>query len=131
MGDFTLFGLPVSLGTMLYQASIFTILVFILKNLVFKKLVAILDKRRHDIENQLKLTEEYKLDAKKNLETSENVLKQAKIDAREYMKHSETEANLMIQAAKAEAKQILREAKEEAFLCRSRSYAHNNQIKGA
>ncbi len=131
MGDITLFGLPISLGTMLYQAIIFTILVFVLKKLVFKKLVGILDNRKQHIENQLQLTEQYKLEAVKNLETSDNILKQAKIDARELMKHSEKEAALIIQDAKEEAKQIRKEAKEEVFHTRTRSFPQNDQVKGA
>ncbi|CAH2713609.1 ATP synthase subunit b [Neobacillus rhizosphaerae] len=131
MGDFTLFGIPISFGTMIYQAIIFTVLVFILKKFVFKKLVNILDTRKQHIENQLQLTEKYKLDAQKNFEASEAILKQARADAREMMKHNENEAKLIIQDAKDKAKQILKEAKEEAFLSRSRSLTQNGQIKGA
>jgi F-type H+-transporting ATPase subunit b len=76
LGDLTLFGLPISLGTMLYQAVIFTVLVFILKKFVFKKLVDILEKRKQHIDDQLQLTEQYKLGAARNLESSEDVLKQ-------------------------------------------------------
>lgn len=131
MGDITLFGIPISFGTMLYQAIIFTVLVFILKKLVFKKLVNILDNRKQHIENQLQLTEKYKLDAEKNLETSEILLKQARSDSREIRKHSENEAKLILQEAKDKAKQILKEAKEEAFLSRSRSLTQKDQFKGA
>jgi F-type H+-transporting ATPase subunit b len=120
LGDLTLFGLPISLGTMIYQAVIFTVLVFILKKLVFKKLVNILNKRTQHIENQLQLTEKYKLDAARNLENSEDILKQARKDAREIMKHSEIEATLIINDAKEKAKQIRNEAKEEAFHARTR-----------
>ncbi|MEH7246729.1 ATP synthase F0 subunit B [Neobacillus niacini] len=128
MGDITLFGLPISLGTMMYQALIFTILVFILKKLVFKKLVGVLDSRKQHIENQLQLTEQYKRDAEKNLELSAEVLIQARKDAREIMKHSENEAKLILLDAKAEAKEILKEVKEESF--RSRSFMHKDS-KGA
>ncbi|MEH7356733.1 ATP synthase F0 subunit B [Neobacillus drentensis] len=131
MGDFTLFGLPISLGTMIYQAIIFTVLVFILKRLVFKRLVDILEKRKTHIEDQLKLTEKYKFDTKINFEASEDILKQAKIEAREIIKRSEKEGKLMIQNAKEGAKQIQKEAKEEAFLSHSLSYPQNTQIKGA
>ncbi|MFJ5715077.1 ATP synthase F0 subunit B [Neobacillus sp. NPDC093127] len=131
MGDITLFGIPISFGTMIYQAIIFTVLVFILKKLVFKKLVNILDNRKQHIENQLQLTEKYKLDAEKNLETSEIILKQARADSREIRKHSESEAKLILQEAKDKAKQILKEAKEEAFLSRSRSFSQKDQFKGA
>ena len=128
MGDLTLFGLPISLGTMAYQALIFTVLVFILKKLVFKKLVSVLDSRKQHIENQLQLTEQYKREAEKNLEHSVEVLNQARRDAREIMKHSENEAKLMINDAKLEAKEILKDVKEESF--RSQSFMHKDS-KGA
>ncbi|MEH7505764.1 ATP synthase F0 subunit B [Neobacillus drentensis] len=131
MGDLTLFGIPISLGTMIYQAVIFSVLVFILKKLVFKKIVNILDKRKQHIENQLHLTEQYKLDAARNIETSEDVLKQARIDAREIMKHSDNEAKLIISEAKEKATQILKDANEEAFHARTRSYPKADHIKGA
>jgi F-type H+-transporting ATPase subunit b len=128
LGDITLFGLPISLGTMIYQALIFTVLVFILKKLVFKKLVGVLDSRKKHIENQLQLTEHYKQEAEKNLKLSAEVLNQARKDAREIMKHSEYEAKLIISDAKIQAKEILKEAKEESF--RSRSFVHKDS-KGA
>ena len=131
MGDITLFGLPISLGTMIYQASIFTILVFILKKFVLTKLVDILDKRKKYIENQLKLTEKCKDDAKVNLEASERILKQARIEAREIIKHSENQAKLLIQDAKEEAKLIKKDAKEETIRTHSRTFPQNTQIKGA
>jgi len=128
LGDITLFGLPISLGTMIYQALIFTVLVFILKKLVIKKLVGVMDSRKLHIENQLQLTEQYKQDAEKNWELSTEVLNQARKDAREIIKHSEYEAKLIISDAKMQAKEILKEAKEELF--RSRSFVHKDS-KGA
>src|SRR4051812_27957934 len=128
LGDITLFGLPISLGTMVYQAIIFTVLVFILKKLVFKRLVGVMDNRKIHIENQLQLTEQYKQEAGKNLELSAEILNQARRDAREIMRHSENEAKLMISDAKLEAREILKEAKEESF--RSRSFVHKDS-KGA
>lgn len=128
MGDITLFGIPISIGTMIYQAFIFTILVFILKKLVFKKLVSVMENRKQHIEKQLLLTEQYKLETEENLKSSTEILNQARKDAREIMQHSENEAKLMISAAKKEAKEILHEAKEEAF--RSRTFSHKD-IKGA
>ncbi|WML38608.1 ATP synthase F0 subunit B [Neobacillus sp. OS1-2] len=131
MGDITLFGLPISLGTMIYQAIIFTILVFILKKFVLIKLVDILDKRKEHIEEQLKLTEKYKFEAKVNFEDSQDILKQAKIEAREIIKHSENQAKQLIQEAKDEAKQIKKTAKDEAFRTKTRTFPQNTQIKGA
>jgi F-type H+-transporting ATPase subunit b len=113
---------------MIYQALIFTVLVFILKKLVFKKLVGVLDSRKQHIENQLQLTELNKQEAEKNLELSAEVLTQARKDAREIRIHSEYEAKLIISDAKIQAKEILKEAKEESF--RSRSLVHKDS-KGA
>lgn len=129
MGDITLFGLPIALGTMVYQALIFTVLVFILKKLVFKRLVGVLDKRKQHIEKQLLLTEQYKQEAQRNLELSTEILNQARKDAREILKHSQNEAKLLIIDAKAEAKEILKEAKEVSSF-RSRSFVHKDS-KGA
>lgn len=128
MGDIILFGLPISFGTMVYQAIIFTVLVFILKKLVFKRLVGVMNSRKIHIENQLQLTEQYKQEAEKNLELSAEILNQARRDARDIMRHSEHEAKLMISDAKLEAREILKEAKVESF--RSRSFVHKDS-KGA
>ena len=69
------------------------------------------------------------IEAEKNLESSTEILNQARKDAREIMKYSEKEANLMISAAKTEAREILQTAKDEAF--RTRSFVHKEHIKGA
>lgn len=131
MGDFTLFGLPVSLGTMIFQAAMFTVLVFLLKNLVFKKITGILEKRRQYIETQLQLAEQCKLDAEKNLAATENALKQAKIEAREIRNRSEKEARIIIQAAKEEAKQVLIEARKDAYLSHTQTFPRKEEMKGA
>jgi F0F1-type ATP synthase membrane subunit b/b' len=131
LGDITLLGLPISLGTMIYQAFIFTVLVLILKKLVFKKLVAVLENRKSHIQNQLQLTEQFKIEAERNLVMSEQVLKQAKSDAREIRRRTESEAKLIIQSAKEEAKQILKKANTDAFPAHSLSFSHTEQIKGA
>lgn len=131
MGDFYVFGLPVALGTMIYQAAIFTVLVFLLKKFVLKKVVNVMETRKQYIEKQLKLSEKYKLEAEKVLEDQNEMLRQARKDAREMLKHSEIEAKLIIKDAKAEAKLIIKEAKEDAFLTRSRAFDQKSQNKGA
>jgi F-type H+-transporting ATPase subunit b len=131
LGDITLLGLPISLGTMLYQAILFTVLVFILKKLVFKKLAKILEDRKQHIENQLQLTEKYNSDAGKNFETSESILKQARKDAREIMQNGENEAKLIISNAKDEARQLLKGVKDEAYHARTRSFPQIDHNKGA
>lgn len=131
LGDFTIFGLPVSLGTMIYQAIIFTILTFLLKKFVLQKLVHIIDTRKQHIEKQLQIAENSKHEAEENLEKSNFALKQARITAREIIEHSQSEAELIIHNAKADAKRIIKEAKEEALFLRSRSFDQNGHNKGA
>jgi F-type H+-transporting ATPase subunit b len=131
MGDFTIFGLPVSLGTMIYQAAIFTILVLLLKKFVFKKLVAVMESRKEYIANQLQLSEKYKSDAERALEEQNNQLKEARKEAIEILKHSEQEAKLIVKDAKEEAKQIIKEAKDEALYIRSQAFKQRTQNKGA
>ncbi|WP_251552176.1 ATP synthase F0 subunit B [Neobacillus muris] len=131
MGDITLLGLPISLGTMIYQACLFTILTFALKKFVFKKMVGILDMRKQNIENQLKLTEQNNLVAEQNLLASETILKQARMDAREMRKYSENEAKLIIQSAKEEAKHLARESAERAYPSQNLSFPQTEKYKGA
>lgn len=67
MGDISIFGIPISLGTMIYQAVIFTILIYILKNKYLSKLLDALEKRRETIQNKLMLAESYKKEAEEEL----------------------------------------------------------------
>jgi F-type H+-transporting ATPase subunit b len=131
LGDLTLFGIPISLGTMIYQAFIFTVLTFLLKKYVLAKLVDVIETRKLHIEKQLQIAEMNKQEASQNLETSNDTLKQARKSAREIMNHSETEADLIIHDAKVEARKILKEAKEDALFVRSHSFDSKGQTKGA
>jgi F-type H+-transporting ATPase subunit b len=131
MGDFTIFGLPVSLGTMIYQAAIFTILVLLLKRFVFKKLVNIMESRKEYIANQLQLSEKYKLEAENALEEQYQLLKESRKEAIGILKHSEQEAKLIVKDAKDEAKKIIKEAKDEASYIRSQAFMQRSKNKGA
>ncbi len=131
MGDFTIFGLPVSLGTMIYQAAIFTVLVLLLKKFVFKKLVNVMESRKEYIANQLQLSEKYKLEAEKTLEEQYEQLREARKEAIEILKHSEQEAKLIVKDAKEEAKQIIKDAKNEASYIRSQAFMQRSKNKGA
>jgi F-type H+-transporting ATPase subunit b len=131
MGDLTVFGIPISLGTMIYQAIIFTVLTFLLKKFVLQKLVKVIETRKLHIENQLQLAESNKLQSEEILENSTATLKSARKNAREILEHSESEAELIIRDAKAEAKRILKEAKEEALFVRSRTFDAKGHNKGA
>ncbi|MDP4083988.1 MAG: ATP synthase F0 subunit B [Bacillota bacterium] len=130
MGDFEIFGIPVSIGTMIYQALLFTVLVFFLKKYAFKKIINIIEGRKQHIENQLELSEKYRLEAEKSLETNNEMLKQAKRDAREIVKEGERKSRIIIDDAREEAKQIVKEAKEYALLTRSQVHEKKSNHKG-
>lgn len=131
MGDFNILGIPVSLGTMIYQAILFTVLVFILKKYAFKKIINVIESRKQHIENQLELSEKYRMEAEKAVESNKELLKQAKREAREIVKEGEAKSRIIIDDAREEAKQIVKEAKEYALLTRSRSIEKKSPHKGA
>lgn len=113
MGDFSIFGLPVSLGTMIYQAAIFTVLIFLLKKYVLKNVVNILEKRKQYIESQLRLAEKYKRDAEVQLAEHDLLIKSAKNEGREILQKSRERAEQIVQDAVEEAAQIRFRAYEE------------------
>lgn len=131
MGDFQILGIPISLGTMIYQAAIFTVLVLLLKKFVFKKLVNVMETRKQYIERQLQLSEQYKHQAEKVLEDQNDLLKLARKQAINILNHSQEEANMIVNDAKKEAGKILKEAKEQALLIRSQTFEHAKSNKGA
>lgn len=116
MGDFQVFGLPVSLGTMMYQAILFTILVFVLKRFFLKKIVNVMENRRKAIEEQLILAESYKAEAERKLCEQQELLEQA-----------EHEAKHLVTNSRQEASQIVKAAKKEAMFIRSESYSLKNR----
>ena len=111
MGDFEIFGMPVSLGTMIYQAILFTILIFILKRKMLGKVVEAMENRRDTIENELKLAESFKHEAETNM-----------IKQRELTEEATNEGRKIIAKARAEAGNIVKEARKEALLIRTQAY---------
>ncbi|RDU35353.1 hypothetical protein DRW41_18905 [Neobacillus piezotolerans] len=123
MGDFEIFGIPISLGTMIYQALIFTILVFLIKKLAMKKLLGILENRKTYIGQQLTIAEQCRSEAELKLAVQESLLS----EARQIKYRSEIEAREILEKAVEEAKEIIHSARDEARRIRS----NQNQNKGA
>ncbi|MCT8136861.1 ATP synthase F0 subunit B [Anaerobacillus sp. CMMVII] len=111
MGDITIFGMPVSLGTMIYQAVVFTALFWILHKLCLKKVVGALERRKDHIANQLKMTEQYKEEARQKLTEQERLLLETR---QEIVK--------MRLNCKEESELILRNARDEAYKIRTKAY---------
>jgi F-type H+-transporting ATPase subunit b len=120
MGEFEIFGMPVSLGTMIFQAVIFTALIWILKKKFLGKLVDAMENRRESIDNQLNLAETYKREAE------EELLKQ-----REMTEKASQEAKQIIAKAREEANIILKAARKESFTIRTEAYENElRALKG-
>lgn len=110
MGDFTIFGMNVALGTMIYQAVLFTGLFLLLRKFVLPKLVAVLENRKLHIEKQLMLAENFKSEGEMYAKEQEELLKQVKVEAKDIISRSQKEAQTIIKLAKEEANMIRTQA---------------------
>jgi F0F1-type ATP synthase membrane subunit b/b' len=126
MGDFEIFGIPVSLGTMIYQAFLFTILVFTLKKFFFGKLVRALEKRKHSIDHQLHIAEKNRIDSEKLLLDQQAASAHARQEARELMLQTQQQAASILLAARKDALKIRSEARDELLKLR-RSVVQNEK----
>lgn len=118
MGDVVIFGLPVALGTMIYQALLFTVLFWLMKKFVLNKVVAVMEKRKQAIAQQLNLAERYRKEGELTLKTQQELLEKARFEARDIIRKGEKEAQ-----------EILKEAKNEAALIHSDAYKQAVQIR--
>ncbi|WP_210364716.1 ATP synthase F0 subunit B [Bacillus sp. REN3] len=113
MGDFKIFNLSVSLGTMIYQALLFTILVFILKKFFLGKLVAVMEKRQNTIDEQLHLAEKCRVDSEKMLFEQQQATSRARREAKELILQSQKQADAILYDARKDAMKIRSQAYED------------------
>jgi F-type H+-transporting ATPase subunit b len=118
MGDIEIFGIPISIGTMIYQAILFTVLIFILKNKLLGKLVDAMENRRESIDNQLKLADTYKKEA-------EDLL----IKQREDSLKALHESRNLLANAHEEASEIIMEARKDAQTTRTQAFEERRARK--
>jgi F-type H+-transporting ATPase subunit b len=118
MGDIEIFGIPISIGTMIYQAILFTVLIFILKNKLLGKLVDAMENRRESIDNQLKLADTYKKEA-------EDLL----IKQREDSLRALHESRDLLANAHEEASEIIMEARKDAHTTRTQAFEERRARK--
>ncbi len=118
MGDIEILGMPVSLGTMIYQAILFTVLIFILKNKFMGKIVEAMENRRESIENELKLAETYKQDAESNMMKQREITEEALRQAKE-----------IIAKGRQEASNVVKEARKDALLIRTQAHEDSRAKK--
>ena len=113
MGDIEIFGIPISIGTMIYQAILFTVLIFILKNKLLGKLVDAMENRRESIENQLKLAETYKKEAEDLLIKQREDSLKAIHESRDVLANAHEAASEIIMEARKDAQTTRTQAFEE------------------
>ncbi|NWQ42356.1 ATP synthase F0 subunit B [Bacillus sp. EB106-08-02-XG196] len=111
MGDIEIFGMQISLGTMIYQAILFTVLIFILKRKLLGKVLCALENRRDSIDHKLKLAEAQKQECDRLL-----------MEQREMTEKAKREAKELILQARQEASSIVKEARKDALVIRSQAY---------
>lgn len=96
------------------------ILLFVLKKFLLKSMVALLEKRRASIVDQVKVEEDLEKRLKESEKKEQQILRQAKTKADDIIKEAQVkarkEASEIINQARQEAKRILREADKDAKL---------------
>jgi F-type H+-transporting ATPase subunit b len=113
MGDIVIFGMPISLGTMIYQAFLFTVLIFILKRKLLGKVLAAMENRRESIDSRLTLAEKYKREAEELLMNQREMTDKATREAKQLIADSRQEADLIVKAARKDALVIRSQAYQE------------------
>lgn len=96
------------------------ILLFVLKKFLLKSMVALLEKRRASIVDQVKVEEDLEKRVKESEKKEQQVLKQAKTKADDIIKEAQVkarkEASEIVNQARQESKKVLRDADTDAKL---------------
>lgn len=109
--------MDVNPGLMIWTVVTFIVLVFILKKVAWKPILAALDKRENDIKESLLQAEKAKDDSKKILEENQANLAKAEEESKKIIEQSRAYAESlkeqMIKDSKEQAKKIVEEASSE------------------
>lgn len=125
MGDIVILGMPISLGTMIYQAFAFTVLTWVLHKYAVKKLVKVIENRKESIAKQLTLAEKNKMEAEKLLKEQTELLQKAKQEGISIIESSRRDAEQIVKDARKDAMRIRAQAFEE--LQKRRSVMNNEK----
>lgn len=112
--------LGINVYQLLAQVVNVLILLFVLKKFLLKSMVALLEKRKASIANQVKVEEDLERKVKELEKKEQQVLSQAKLKAdgiiKEAMVVAKKEAVETVNQARQESKKILRDADSDALL---------------
>jgi F-type H+-transporting ATPase subunit b len=103
---------------LLAQLVNFSIIIFVLSKLLYKPILAMLEKRKHEIEEGLALTEKMRMAEEKMRDKQDKMLETARKDARDLVEQAkkdaqETEKQIVAEAHKG-AEAIIEKAKSES-----------------
>ncbi|KKU87445.1 MAG: ATP synthase subunit b [Candidatus Gottesmanbacteria bacterium GW2011_GWA2_47_9] len=102
---------------LLAQIINFAIIVVVLSKLLYKPILSMLEKRKREIEESLRLTDKLRADEEKLLEKKNKVIDEARREAvqiiEEARKQGKEEEAAIVKAARNEAEQILVKGKNE------------------
>jgi F-type H+-transporting ATPase subunit b len=110
MGDFTIFGMEVELGTMLFQLGLFILLLILLSQFALKPLLRVMQQRQEHIENELRNAENARAESEKLMKEQREAIVAARQEANAIIERakgvSEKEAAAILEAARQEAERI-------------------------
>jgi len=126
-GDLTLFGLPVQIGTMLFQLVVFLLLVYLLQRYAWPYVARALEERRERIRADLEEAARQRAEAQALIEEQRRLLDEARAKAEEILRRNERiaveerermleEARQAVEKMQADAQADIARAKEEAIL---------------
>lgn len=110
---------------LLAQLINFAILVFVLKKFLYKPVIAMLEKRKKEIDEGLKLSEKMKDEEEKLEDKHRKVIETARKEAKEIVEEAKKQAKgqtkEIIERAHKEAADIIEKAKEQVIISRKGS----------
>jgi len=126
-GDLTLLGLPVQIGTMLFQLVVFLLLVYLLQRYAWPYVARALEERRERIRADLEEAARQRAEAQALIEEQRRLLDEARAKAEEILRRRERiaeeerermleEARQAVEKIRADAQADIARAKEEAIL---------------
>ncbi len=107
---------------LLAQLINFAILVFVLKKFLYKPIISMLDKRKKEIDDGLKLAEKMKTEEEKLEDKHRKVIEAARKEAKDIVdeakKQAKTQTKEIIEKAHKDAGEVLAKAKEQIVMAR-------------
>ncbi|MBO8165553.1 MAG: F0F1 ATP synthase subunit B [Brevibacillus sp.] len=104
-------------GTMLFQLIVFLVLIFLVSRFAMKPAMAVMEKRRQHVANEIETAERSRQEAEALLAEQRRLLDEARLEAKEILdrvtKQANDEAARIVEEAKASADRLKAEARAE------------------